>query len=366
MKRWGESKFKRKNTIVYLIKFYIRFLLFIFMLTFIVIIINKPKTPKEQKNIKINKIERSVAYKRALSIINYVWEYNYLKNGINGNKDIQLPNYLKGKITIKTCGIPYCWGGYFSLDCSNSKDVKNFQEAIDRGYSAGNIICSGEYKNFTAGLDCSGFVSAVYNLPEKCSTNTMKYYFASIDIKDLKPMDIFNSENNHTFIYIRESSDKKGIITMEATTGKNSRDKTVIGYRSYDEIKNAINNKMYVPMRYKGIIDDNIELFKDINEFNDTLTFAVLSKEFINGYIEYAEDIDYFYIENNEDRIINVNVKSLPDFCNIAVLDDRGKEIKVLNKGNYNINVKKGKVYIKISSNDFKFSSNEGYEIYIY
>lgn len=226
-------------------------------------------------------------------------------------------------------------------------------------------MCSGEYKNLTAGLDCSGFVSAVFDLDEKCATYTMKDYFKPIDIKDIKPMDIFNSERNHTFIYIKESYDKKGIITMEATTGKSGRDKTVVNYRSFDEIQNQVKEKIYMPMRYKGIIDDDVELFKDYNEYNDTIEHAVLVKDKICGFIEYGEDVDYFYIEKDKDIGIFVDTRSIPNFCIIYVLDEKEKEIATIRKGIYYINIKRGKTYFKIISQDFKYSLNEGYEIYI-
>ncbi|MCX7884150.1 MAG: hypothetical protein N2448_03860 [Caloramator sp.] len=369
MQKWGRSYyFKRnKNNIFHLFKFYFLFLFFIFLITFFIVIINKPKQkiPKQpEKKVIIRDIKRSTAYKRGIDIINYVWEYNVYRNGKEDKKDIKLPSYLEDKVSIKSCGIPYCWGGFFSFDSSNDINVKNFKEAIDRGYTAGNIICKGEYKNYTAGLDCSGFVSAVYNLPEKCATFTLKDYFNPIDIKDIKPMDIFNSEKNHTFIYLRESRDKKGIITMESTTGKSKKDKTIINYRSYEEIKKGVNGEKYVPMRYKGVIDDDVELFKDINEFNNTFDYAVLSKGFIGGYIEYAEDIDYFFIKNYSKRI-NIKIKNLPSFCTVKVLDEKGKELSTLSKGDYYINVKKGKIYFKIEGSDFKYSNTEGYEIYI-
>ncbi|SKA93149.1 hypothetical protein SAMN05443428_11357 [Caloramator quimbayensis] len=370
MRKWGRRYYFRRNkdTILNLLKLYMLFLVFIFLLTFLTVVINKPykKTPKQPvKKVTIRDIKRSSAYKRGLDIINYVWEYNVYRNGKEDKKNIKLPSYLEDKTSVKSCGIPYCWGGFFSLDKSNDENVKNFSEAIERGYTAGNIMCSGEYKDYTAGLDCSGFVSAVYNLPEKCATYTLKDYFNTIDINDLKPMDIFNSEKNHTFIYLRESSDKKGIIAMEATTGKSKKDKTVISYKSYEEIKKGVNGEKYVPMRYKGVIDDNVELFKDINEFNDNFDFAVLTKGFITGYIEYAEDMDYFYIENERDKSINIGIKNLPSFCTVKVLDENRKEIAALGKGDYYINVKKGKTYLLIEGSDFRFSSEEGYEIYI-
>lgn len=382
-RRWGKPLYRMRryrrwgkpggNLVFDLIKFYIALFAVLSGIVFIIVAIYKPnkheKKPEETpKKIEINSIKRSTAFKRGLDIINYVWDYNYYKNGEIDNNEIKPPRFLKGIKEAKISGIPYCWGGYLSIDISNIPNVKNFADAIDRGFTAGNVMCRGEYKDFTAGLDCSGFVSAVYNLNEKCSTQSLKYYFDPIDIKDIKPMDIFNSEKNHTFIYIKESWDKKGIVTMEATTnsGDNSRDKTVINYRSYDDINKGINGTQYIPMRFKGVIDDYVETFKDINEYNDNMNHAcsIWNNTSVTGYIEYADDVDYFTFESKKNLNIGLSIETLPSFIRVSIVDDKGYEVKsIKDKGLYSIKVERGKYYIKIAGSDFKYSSTEPYKI---
>lgn len=271
------------------------FFLFALMLIFIVIacVILIIKLPEKEK-IEIKPIKRSEAYKRAMDIIDFIWEY---ENKDIDRTDIKLPNFiLNGKKTY--VGIPYCWGGYISIDISDKKDIKDFSDAIKKGYFPGNILTDGVYKEKTAGLDCSGYVGAVFKLPHKVSTETIKDYFNYINTSEIKPLDIFNSENNHTFIYLKDSYDKKGIITLEArhSDSVKSKDKTVVSYRTYEEIKKGINGKKYRAMRYKGIIDDEVDIKMDLYEYNNTKSHAYpIKKSFIYaGGMDYIEDIDYF------------------------------------------------------------------------
>jgi hypothetical protein len=359
----------RKFNLFNLVKFYFIFIIMILIISFLLIIIfgEKKEHPRQEtKKINVHKISRSEVFKRGMAIINYVWEFNSEKNGIENNNEIELPYYLKNVSSKKTSGIPYCWGGYISLDISDQKGVNGFEEAIERGYTAGNVNSSGGYKDFTAGLDCSGFVSAVFKLPQKNSTQSLNQYFSEIDIKDLKPMDIFNSEKNHTFIFIRETDDRKGIITMEATTNKYSRtkDKTVINYRSWEEIDKGINNSPYIPMRYKGIKDDEVVSFKDKNEFNNEKKYASPFKleELNSGYIDYVEDIDYFEIDLEIDNNINLEVQEVPKFTQLKLLDENDNIIMVINEvGEYGQRLGKGKYFIKVEALDYNFNTDSRY-----
>lgn len=323
-----------------------------------------------RKKAVINDISRSEAYKRGMDIINYVWDYVPSKNGKVTNEEIALPAYLKNEKVQRVTGLPYCWGGYISIDISNKEGVKNFQDAISKGYVSGNVFTEGGYKEYTAGLDCSGFVSAVYKLPEKCSTQTLKYYFDVIDIKDIKPMDIFNIEKKHTFIFLRETPDKKGIITMEATTSKyaSTKDKTVINYRSWEDVKKGVDGEGYTPMRFRGVKDDEVNIFNDVNEFNDTMQRASKVKYFdmYKGAIDYVDDVDYFKLAVDKDREVNINMMAIPNLVTATLIDKDGQIVEALKDRNtYSIKLKKGDYYIKVSGKDFKFSPGEEYIFYI-
>lgn len=357
---------RQRNFLIVLIKGYLLYLFFIVILAglmaFIYSIQKDSKT--EKKQVKISRISRSDAYKRGMDMINYVWEYNAARNGVEDNVDIKLPFFLEGKNSVKVSGIPYCWGGYIALDISNQSDVRNFQDAIDKGYIAGNVNCAGGYKDLTAGLDCSGFVCAVFKIPEKCSTRGLVDYFDEIDVGELKPMDILNSIGNHVVIFLKESSDKKGVIVMESTTNRESRtkEKTVINYRSWDEIKKGVNNTPYTPMRYKKIVDNKVFLFQDENEYNSTKLYStnLNTNEIYKGYIDYAGDEDYYKFILEMDKYISLNIMKLPKYCKFTIFDDNDNIYGEYTKTGLNtIPLKKGTYYLKIEGIDFHYGEED-------
>lgn len=72
----------------------------------------------------------------------------------------------------------------------------NFLQAINQGAFAGNVDITDGYSYIpgTAGIDCSGFVQAVFNIDDyKISTSTMfDKYFKRIDLNSIKHMDILD------------------------------------------------------------------------------------------------------------------------------------------------------------------------------
>lgn len=345
---------RRKNYLLsYLFKSYL-FIFFIALILVLIILLIPPK-PKKPQPLDVSKMKRSTAYKRGMDMINYVWEYNHIKNSIVNNEEITMPRYLKKDGLVS--GIPYCWGGYIALDISNQPQVKNFQDAIIKGYIAGNINTSEGYKPLTAGLDCSGFVSAVFKLPVKASTETLEDYFYPIKLEDLKPMDILNSKKNHVFIFLKESADKKGMIVMEATTGKNiTFDRTIINYRSYEDIKKDVESGVYVPMRFKKIVDDDVKLFRDKYEFNnfDYLATKIDLGESYEGYLDFAGDIDNYKI-NLTKGTYKLNFTS-KDNTKIEINDGNIKVLETSKSGEYVFDIINGEnVKISIFSDELKY-----------
>lgn len=331
-------------------KLFVRLVIVILLLIFIFFLL---KIEKEM--IQVKKVTRQEAYKRAMDIINFVWEYQPREFN---RQDVKLPNFLGDKRKM-VVGIPYCWGGYISIDISDRKDVKNFKDAIDKGYIPGNVLTEGIYKEKTAGLDCSGFVGAVYNLPEKVSTKTLKKYFKYISIKKIKPMDIFNAEAEHTFIYLKESYDKKGIITLEArhSNSLKSKDKTVISYRTYEEIKNGQNGKRFYPMRYKGIVEDDIKVNMDSYEYNNTLdkAYKIEKNMLFLGSIDYIEDIDIFKIDVEYKQKIMLKVFQLPKDIKLTIKNADEREFQIIERqGFYLLELDKGTYYLEFKNNSLK------------
>lgn len=216
-------------------------------------------------------ITRSQAEKRALDMINLSWQYTITSNGtIPAYSSIvtqpsQLSSLKEGTLT----GIPYDWGGSDSLDFSSAgAPWSNFLDAVERGAYAGNVnITSGYgYIPGTAGIDCSGFVQAVFNIKDsKLSTYTLfNNYFVKINLSDIKHMDILDRPSDHVVIFDRWGTlnGVYGAFTYESTpdTALGGIQGTKKYFLSMDEINNG-----YIPGRYVNIVDDSQNLPYPVN-----------------------------------------------------------------------------------------------------
>ena len=108
---------------------------------------------------------REILYRRAVELAEYRWTYKPAHHGVKF-ADTDLPYYLKildREMELK--GIPYCWGGFDSLDTrSINQKWANFPDAVEKKVMTGNVGLTDYYFPGTAGLDCSGFISAVLRL----------------------------------------------------------------------------------------------------------------------------------------------------------------------------------------------------------
>lgn len=157
---------------------------------------------------------------RALAIINYSWTLNATnKESLTG---VTVPVYLQNvSLPHTSTGIPYCWGGYDSLDTTSGGSWSNYAGAISYGANAGNINTSAYYVGGTAGLDCSGFASAVYVYYAKQSTG----YFAgssnwkTIGTAQLQNMDILVDSGSHMVFF--HTNNGTSVTTYESTVAGN-------------------------------------------------------------------------------------------------------------------------------------------------
>ena len=69
---------------------------------------------------------------------------------------IRRPWYLQGKLNQEVRGVPYCWGCHGSL--------ANFRQRVESGTMAGNVCTRNAPRPDVAGVDCSAFVSAAWDL----------------------------------------------------------------------------------------------------------------------------------------------------------------------------------------------------------
>lgn len=207
-------------------------------------------------------ITRSQAEQRALNIINLNWTFTKSKNtNISSSYSwaVQLPSQLKNITTAQMTGIPYNWGGFDGLNShSYNAPWTNFLNAVSYGAYTGNVNTDGGYGYIsgTAGLDCSGFVQAVFNINDyKQSTTTLfNNYFYQISISDIKHMDILDKKGEHVVIF-----DKWGYRNgvYGAYTYESTPDQTyggIQGTKQYFMSMSEI-NRGYIAGRYKNIVE---------------------------------------------------------------------------------------------------------------
>lgn len=100
-------------------------------------------------------------------------------------------------------GIPYAWGGSMSLE--------EFDRRIASGEAAGSHSRDGTL-SCVAGVDCSGFVSQVWKLPQRYTTSSISAVTRSITLDELQPGDALNKAGSHIVLYAGRSPDGKPII----------------------------------------------------------------------------------------------------------------------------------------------------------
>lgn len=209
-------------------------------------------------------LTRLQAQGRALNIINLTWIYSKDKNSYIDPKYttfVEPPKQFLDVTTSSAVGIPYAWGGLDGID-TNSYGMPwtSFINAIDKGAFAGNVLTDGSHGFIpgTAGLDCSGFVQAVFNIVDGRLTtqNLFNTYFTKIDIKDIKHMDILNKSGEHAVIFDKWGTlnGRDGAFTYESTPDQSYGG--IQGTKKYFLSMNMLNNG-YIPGRYKNILDDD-------------------------------------------------------------------------------------------------------------
>lgn len=183
------------------------------------------------------KISRTEARKRADAMAKYKWTLEKTHTLTSkSEKGVELPREVAaakaanaGKTSWKVTmvGIPYCWGGFNGLDVGVSN--RTFKKALEKKYVAGNINPDGYFKYMTAGLDCSGFVSAAFAFKEKQSTKGLSDMGSKIsDVKKMEQMDIlvypgehvifFYEWINETTLLVSESAAREGKVIVHPKT----------------------------------------------------------------------------------------------------------------------------------------------------
>lgn len=238
-------------------------------------------------------ITRSQVEQRALTMTNLKWNYDRNKNGqLNSSLSIYVtqPSQFLNISTMQATGIPYSWGGTDGLDSSSYDEAwSNYLDAVDKGAFVGNVNTEGGLGHIsgTAGIDCSGFIQASFNIKDdKLSTSTLfNNYFTKIGLSEIKHMDILDKPYDHVVIF-----DKWG--TYNGINGAFTYESTpdciyggIQGAKKYFISMNEI-NKGYIPGRYINLIEDavvpapalsNVGNFAQISNVNYAANFRATS-----------------------------------------------------------------------------------------
>lgn len=201
-------------------------------------------------------LTREEVLERANLITMQSWTLSAENVDIAGMSHVDLPDYiqdivdsgaLKNGGTVKMTGIPYCWGGFDCRYTSNNYSYDNFVEAINAGYIAGNVDTSnGNQKvSGTAGLDCSGLVSAAYGISKE-GTWYFNEYGTTVTKETIKTMDYLVLRNHpimgsHVILFYNwQNADKSKMLIIEVLANANDDydDKTTIKVVNYDDYIN--------------------------------------------------------------------------------------------------------------------------------
>lgn len=246
-----------------------------------------------------NTITRSQVEQRAIDMMDLTWTYSYVKNGQLTSKYAAYttkPSQLQNVTTAQMKGIPYNWGGLDSLDLySYNAGWTNFLDAVNKGAFTGNVNTDAGLGLIpgTAGIDCSGFVQAAYNIKDyKQSTSTLfNKYFVKIDIKDIKHMDILNRPGDHVVIFDKWGTLNgiSGAYTYEATPDQTFGG--IQGTKRYFLTMSDINNG-YIPGRYINVVDDTLT--------QPTPPSTTVTQQFAAGsYVQVANVTSFANLRSN-------------------------------------------------------------------
>ena len=190
---------------------------------------------------------RDTALARAYNMQIYSWYYdasaNYTAPTTIKTSPVQLTSSNSGYQT----GIPYCWGGMNGIDTgtytgSTSQYMKNFSDALSAGQTAGNInTANASYVSGTAGLDCTGFVSAAYQFTVKLGSN-IPAYFTQTTWADSVAGDVADGPT-HAFMLKYKYSGGVGNYMMSTYESVNSGSKhaVILNYRYYNAVVGTYN-----------------------------------------------------------------------------------------------------------------------------
>ncbi len=137
-------------------------------------------------------------------------------------------------------GMPYCWGGFTGLD--------ELEARLAEGGLAGHVPSQGNARSSARafGLDCSGLVSRVWNLPVKQSTRSIGALSYELgDYSELLPGDVVNRFDAHVAVFVAWANEER----TEMRVIEAARIKVAEATYAVDLLRSA----EFLPMRYKTL-----------------------------------------------------------------------------------------------------------------
>lgn len=155
---------------------------------------------------------------------------------------IRRPGYLEGQLNQEVRGVPYCWGCMGTLAQVASK--------LQKGTLAGNVCTRNDPRPDTAGVDCSGFVSASWGLATHFTTMAIPAIAQRLSNPwDLQPGDALDKPGSHVMLFLRFTPDRRAEVMEASTGGCNGK-----VCRNVYPLSSLL-ARGYLPMRYKALVE---------------------------------------------------------------------------------------------------------------
>ncbi len=207
-------------------------------------------------------------------------------------------------------GLPYDWGGYMTTE--------TFDEQIAAGYGAGSHSWHGSL-SCTAGLDCSGFLSMVWETGHY-STSTFDAVTDVISVSDLDRADGFNKAGSHCALFAYETAGGIPVFYEAAGTPDKVRINADSGW-SYLNGYDAIRFEGIEDGASTGTADNPVEI--DAFPFTDLRWTAGAASDVLDAY-SCAPDTD-----ESGPEVLYIFTAAEAGTLEVVVSDDSGVDIDI-------------------------------------
>lgn len=203
-------------------------------------------------------VTRAEALAIAESFVNHSWQASpvHIRHGKDtSGVEIHTPDREGGRaqpfdaawvVGAKNTGVPYKWGGFDT--------PARFEAGLNKGKAAGDLYTSEKRRlggaavsGDAVGIDCSGFVSRCWKLPQKHSTSML----AGISRKlaspsELRTGDVMNTANGHVLLFVKwlDPEKSRALFYEAAPFGKTLASEHDV---------TAMSTAGFEPLRYRGM-----------------------------------------------------------------------------------------------------------------